>query len=152
MEEVILCEAPIEKQRLFNIVRQSFGIGRSGHHIQDHNERMLKELAFQQTSFCDRVFIWTSKQDPRSYDEYRPNDESTTRQITEMPYEEILSAIREYLLRRRSESKDSLVKETSVKLGFNRLGNTVKSTIEAAIDKALDEGALKIIGRMVSLP
>ena len=152
MEEVILCEAPIEKQRLFNIVRQSFGIGRSGHQIQHHNERMLKKLPIQQTSFCDRDFIWTSEQDPMSYNQYRPNDETTTRQINEMPYEEILSAIREHLLHGRSENKDLLVREASSKLGFNRLGNIVRSTIEAAIDKALEEGTLITIGGMISLP
>lgn len=145
MRKVIEAEAPIEKQRLFNTVRASFGIKRSGRDIQSHNEWLFgRNINAKQTEFNDAIFVWRGDQNPETYDTYRIADEESGRQITEIPYQELKAAIRDALERSRQLSRDELIESAMRLLGYKRKTTRVRDVIGAAIEQASEEGAIRI--------
>lgn len=145
MRKVIEAEAPVEKQRLFNTVRASFGIKRSGRDIQSHNEWLFnRKINAKQTEFAGSTFVWRGDQDPQTYRTYRPTDEDANRQITEYPYQELLAAILTALGSAERLSYEDLVEATMRLLGYKRKTNRVREVIGAAIEQAGEEGVIRV--------
>lgn len=145
MRKVIEAEAPVEKQRLFNTVRASFGIKRSGRDIQSHNEWLFnRKINAKQTEFAGSTFVWRGDQDPQTYRTYRPTDEDANRQITEYPYQELLAAILAALGSAERLSYEDLVEATMRLLGYKRKTNRVREVIGAAIEQAGEEGVIRV--------
>lgn len=146
MAKVITAEAPVEKQRLFNTVRGSFGIKRSGRDIQSHNEWLFnRNISAKQTEFNGTQFIWRNDQDPETYNIYRPSDETSNRQITEFAYQELLAAITDALTSApRGLSRDELIEATMRLLGYKRKTNRVRDVIGAAIEQAANDNRIRI--------
>lgn len=145
MRKVIEAEAPVEKQRLFNTVRASFGIKRSGRDIQSHNEWLFsRKINAKQTEFAGSTFVWRGDQDPQTYRTYRPTDEEANRQITEYPYEELLAAILAALGTAERLSYEDLVEATMRLLGYKRKTNRVREVIGSAIEQAGEEGIIRV--------
>lgn len=145
MRKIIEAEAPVEKQRLFNTVRASFGIKRSGRDIQSHNEWLFnRKINAKQTEFAGSTFVWRGDQDPQTYRTYRPTDEEANRQITEYPYEELLAAILAALGTAERLSYEDLVEATMRLLGYKRKTNRVREVIGSAIEQAGEEGIIRV--------
>lgn len=145
MRKVMAAEAPIEKQRLFNRVRASFGIKRSGRDIQSHNEWLFgRNIEHAETRFNDAVFVWRPDQDPAAYHVYRPTDDEAMRQITEVPYEELACALEDALAGGRELSRDELIDAAMRLLGYKRRTNRVKEVVGAAIEQANHDGLLAL--------
>lgn len=145
MRKVIEAEAPVEKQRLFNTVRASFGIKRSGRDIQSHNEWLYgRKINAKQTEFGGNTFVWRGDQDPNTYCMYRPNDEEADRQITEYPYQELLAAILAALKGSQKLTYEDLVEATMRLLGYKRKTNRVREVIGAAIEQAGEDGKIRV--------
>lgn len=145
MRKVIDAEAPVEKQRLFNTVRASFGIKRSGRDVQAHNEWLFgRNINAKQTEFNGAAFVWRSDQDPATYDAFRVADEEAGRQITEICYQELKAAMLEALALNESLSRDELIEATMRLLGYKRKTTRVREVLGAAIEQAGEEGAIRI--------
>ena len=145
MIQVIVTEAPVEKQRLFNAVRGSFGIKRSGRDIQSHNEWLFdRTVECKQTEFNGSTFVWCLDQDPETYCTFRPYTEESGRQINEIAYEELLAAMVAVLTGSKALERDELVEATMRLLGYKRRTTRVRDVIGAAIDRAAEEGALRL--------
>lgn len=145
MRKVIDAEAPIEKQRLFNTVRASFGIKRSGRDIQAHNDWLFgRNLNAKQTRFNDATFVWRADQDPEAYGTFRVADEEAGRQIAEICFQELKAAIIEALRCSERLSRDELIESAMRLLGYKRKTARVKEVLGAAIEQASDEGAIRI--------
>lgn len=145
MRKVMAAEAPIERQRLFNTVRASFGIKRSGRDIQSHNEWLFnRAIDCKTTEFNDSTFVWLPEQDPATYAIFRVSSEDSGRQITEIPYEELRNAMAAALGAGKALSRDELIEVTMRLLGYKRKTTRVRDVIGAAIERAADEGTLKL--------
>ena len=145
MRKVIDAEAPVEKQRLFNTVRASFGIKRSGRDIQSHNEWLFnRKINAKQTEFAGSTFVWRADQDPQTYRTYRPTNEEANRQIAEYPYQELLAAILAALGSAEKLSYEGLVEATMRLLGYKRKTNRVREVIGAAIEQAGEDGVIRV--------
>lgn len=145
MKKVIDAEAPVEKQRLFNTVRGSFGIKRSGKDIQAHNDWLFgRNINAKQTEFNGSVFVWRADQNPDTYDIFRPTDEKSNRQITEYPFEELKAAIKCAISSAGKLSLEELIEATMRTLGYKRKTSRVREVIGAAVERAADEGAIRI--------
>lgn len=145
MRKVIEAEAPVEKQRLFNTVRASFGIKRSGRDVQEHNDWIYRrQIEAQETEFNGSTFVWRPDQDPAEYKSYRIADEESGRQITEIPYEELKAAILDALSQAEALSRDELMELAMRLLGYKRKTNRMKDVLGAAIEQASQEGTIQI--------
>ena len=145
MRKVMAVEAPIERQRLFNTVRASFGIKRSGRDIQSHNEWLFnRAIDCKTTEFNDATFVWLPDQDPATYAIFRVSSEDSGRQITEIPYEELRNAMTAACTAGKALSRDELIEATMRLLGYKRKTTRVRDVIGAAIERAADEGTLKL--------
>ena len=93
MCKIISIEAPIEKHRLFNDVRASFGIERSGVNINATNQSVLNRVEHAVTQFNGREYIWANAQDPGKCSFFRPNDDVVNRTVEEFAKEELIAAV-----------------------------------------------------------
>ena len=145
MRKVIDAEAPVEKQRLFNAVRGSFGIKRSGRDIQSHNEWLFnRAIECQETEFNDATFVWRMDQDPEDYRTFRPYAEESGRQISEIAYEELAAAMVTALMGAKALSRDELIEATMRLLGYKRRTTRVRDVIGAAIERGSEEGLVRL--------
>lgn len=145
MRKVLAAEAPVERQRLFNTVRASFGIKRSGRDIQSHNEWLFnRSIDCTTTEFNGATFVWLPDQDPASYSIFRVSSEESGRQITEIPYEELANAMKAALAIDRALSRDELIEAAMRNLGYKRKTARVREVIGTAIERAAEEGALRL--------
>lgn len=154
MSAVIESEAPIEKQRLFNKVRESFGVAKSGSYINAHNERVLKSMDAPVTEFNGHEYVWRKDQNPREYESYRANGASFSRDIAEIPYEEIQAAIVQSLLENRGHANVKALRRMVLHhLGFSKLGRVIRETLDLAMDEALARGVVETRAEsVISLP
>lgn len=145
MRKVMAAEAPIERQRLFNTVRASFGIKRSGRDIQSHNEWLFnRSIEHRTTEFNGSTFVWLPDQDPATYDLLRVVSEDSGRQITEVPYEELACAMAAALAGGKALSRDELIEATMRSLGYKRKTTRVREVIGAALERAADERVVRL--------
>ncbi len=142
MTVVIETEAPIEIQRLFNLIRGSFGVKKSGSYIQAQNEYILRKIPHTKTRFGESTFIWKDGQEPSMYKKYRPNDARVARSTLEIPYEEIIAAMQEVLSRSTRISQDYLIEQAASKFGFKRVAKRIKEVFAIAIQEAIRRGDL----------
>ena len=144
MRKIIAIEAPIEKQRLFNDVRASFGIERSGVNINATNQSVLEHIEHAVTKFNGREYIWTNAQEPGKCSIFRPNDDVTNRTVEQFAKEELIAAVL-YCMDSKNGTLaiDDIVSRTARALGFARKGSTVVKTIEAAVNAAECAGLIR---------
>ena len=133
MEDVLKVEAPVEKQRLYNTVRASLGVGRSGIDIQSHNDYILKLVHHKKTESLGSQFIWREDQDPSEYNEYRYNNGENSRSVNEIPYEEILSAIKDILNKNISMTHSILISKLARTFGFQRVATRINQVFNSAL-------------------
>ena len=144
MRRIISIEAPIEKQRLFNDVRASFGIERSGVNINATNQSVLEHVEHAMTKFNGHEYIWTNAQEPGKCRFFRPNDGATNRSIEQFAKEELIAAVL-YCMGSKGGTFtiDDIVSRTAKALGFSRKGSTVVKTIKAAVSAAESAGLIR---------
>lgn len=145
MRKVMQAEAPVERQRLFNTVRASFGIKRSGQDIQSQNEWLMnRRLEFKTTEFNGATFLWLPDQDPETYDIFRTVAEGSERQVSEIPYEELANAIMAALGHGVALSRDELIDAAMRLLGYKRRTNRVREVLGTAIERAAEEDRIRL--------
>lgn len=144
MRKIIAIEAPIEKQRLFNDVRASFGIERSGVNINATNQSVLEHIEHAVTKFNGREYIWTNAQEPGKCSFFRPNDDVTNRAVEQFAKEELIAAVL-YCMDSKNGTLtiDDIVSRTAKALGFARKGSTVVKTLQAAVNAAECAGLIR---------
>lgn len=144
MRKIIAIEAPIEKQRLFNDVRASFGIERSGVNINATNQSVLNRVEHAVTQFNGREYIWANAQDPGKCSFFRPNDDVTNRTVEQFAKEELIAAVLYCMCSKNGTlAIDDIVSQTARALGFARKGSTVVKTIQAAVNAAECAGLIR---------
>ncbi len=149
---VMNTEAPISRNVLVHKLLGAWGITRSGDRTDTVLAGVFKALDKRITVDADNAFFWLSSQDPDTYDVYRPSDaQGNRRELTEIPSEEIISAMTEVLSEQIGLSRADLIRETAKKFGFTRLGTVMTATVEFAVDKAVSVGKIKNSGDKYTL-
>ncbi len=141
MAAVIQLEAPIERDRLCNLVRASFGIARSGRLVQEKNLFVLGTVPHTTTSWNDRTFIWKEGQDPACYDACRENG---GRDVDQIAPEELLAAIELSLPAGAAQGqkldRSELVSRVAATLGYSRVRSRLRVVLGEAVDLAASRG------------
>lgn len=145
-------EAPISRNALVHKLLEAWGITRSGDRTDTVLAGVFKTLDKRITVDAENAFFWLSTQDPDTYDVYRTADaQGNRRELTEIPSEEIISAMTEVLSEQIGLSRADLIRETAKKFGYTRLGTVMTATVEFAVDKAVSGGKLKSNGDKYTL-
>ena len=134
---IIQAEAPIEEAWLCNRVRETFGIGRSGKHVQARSEEVLKKVAHRTTRWNGKRFIWKKDQDPDSYTAYRPNAERDSDRIA---FQEIANVVLDALSTGFPKNEDTLIRDIANAFGYQRVASRIRETFAKAIKDMLKKG------------
>lgn len=149
---IMNAEAPISRNALIHKLLGAWGITRSGDRTDTVLAGVFKSLDKRITVDAENAFFWLGTQDPDTYDIYRPADaQGNRRELTEIPSEEIISAMTEVLSEQIGLSRADLIRETAKKFGYTRLGTVMTSTVEFAVDKAVSGGKIKNNGDKYTL-
>ena len=138
MTEVLLTEAPINKELLYRRVLTAWNIGRAGTRVVAHLESLLSQTGALKRRRGARVFLWQPLQDPTTYTNYRlPANETDKRDAEDLPPEEVAACIAALLVQQLSMPRPDLVKETARIFGFARMGSKVEEAMEAGLEVGL---------------
>ncbi len=141
---VVMTEAPISGDLLIRRVAQSFGFARSGARIQKKIESILISQGLNLSYWQDRMFVWQKEQLPDKYFGVRANGEgAASRDIRDVPVQEIANAICYVLFEQVSLSEDDLAREAAKLLGYTRMGANVVPAVNEAINYAQTKGMIK---------
>lgn len=149
---ILSAEAPISRNALVHKLIGAWGITRSGDRTDKVLADVFRMIDKRITIDENNAFFWLGKQNPDTYDIYRPADiQGNRRELTEIPSEEIISAMTEVLSEQIGLSRADLIRETAKKFGYTRLGAVMTSTVEFAVDKAVTGGKIKNNGDRYTL-
>lgn len=149
---ILSAEAPISRNALVHKLIGAWGITRSGDRTDKVLADVFRMIDKRITIDENNAFFWLGKQNPDTYDIYRPADiQGNRRELTEIPSEEIISAMTEVLSEQIGLSRADLIRETAKKFGYTRLGTVMTSTVEFAVDKAVSGGKIKNNGDRYTL-
>ena len=139
--EIVEAEAPILKDVLIRKLMTSFGVNKSAS-VLEATEKAFKAAKIKCTKQKGIVFCWATEQDPKAYYGLRVSKERTGDEICP---QELRNAI-VYALQTKGElSKDDLIKEASVVLGYKRLGKNLEAALAAGLQFARSSGAIAYV-------
>jgi len=151
VHQVLNSEAPISQNRLLKAVTLSFGIERMTERIQTHMEELLGGMGLPISRQGEQVFYWLPNQGPEVYTGFRTIGEEH-RDIREVAVQEIVNALRYVLEQQLSMSKGDLLRQAMKALGYNRLGGSVTTAMETALEYAIEKGIVEMdAGEVCSL-
>jgi hypothetical protein len=127
----------------------SFGVNKSTA-VLDATEKALKAVKIKTTKQKGIIFCWAPNQDPKAYYGLRVSNERSGDEICP---QELSNAV-VYALQLKGElRKDELIKETSVVLGYKRLGKNLEAALAAGVQYARSSGNIVFIpGGTFKLP
>lgn len=135
-QKVIDTEAPIEKTRLCNKVRESFGIARSGHRIQARNNEILGKTEHKEAKRGEEVFVWRREDDPMSFKSVRIPDPDDMPASNEISDEEIACLFVLVISESGPMSRDNLIRTAATRYGYRRIASKIQGIFAEAIPKA----------------
>ncbi len=146
---IVQTEAPILRDVLIRKVMASFGVNKSAAVI-DATEKALKAVKIKTTKQKGIIFCWAPNQDPKAYYGLRVSNERSGDEICP---QELSNAV-VYALQLKGElRKDELIKETSVVLGYKRLGKNLEAALAVGVQYARSSGDIVFIpGGTFKLP
>ena len=116
----------------------SFGIYKSAAALEA-TEKAIKSVKIKSTKQKGIVFCWAPGQDPKAYYGLRVNGDRSGEEICP---QELKNAI-VYTLQIKGElTKDELIKEASIVLGYKRLGKNLEAALTAGVQFARASGAI----------
>lgn len=141
--QILKTEAPILRDVLIRRVMGSFGVTKSSGTLAA-TEKALKPLKIKQSKYKGDVYCWSPEQDPKTYSQIRYSNERPGNEICHL---EIRNAIC-YALKIKGElTREELIKETSVVLGYKRLGKNLEAILDNSVSYAKNTGAIVSAGR-----
>ena len=149
---ILSAEAPISRNALVHKLIGAWGITRSGDRTDKVLADVFRMIDKRITIDENNAFFWLGKQNPDTYDIYRPADiQGNRRELTEIPSEEIISAVTEVLSEQIGLSRADLIRETAKKFGYTRPGAVMSATVGFAVDKAVTGGKINNNGDRYTL-
>jgi len=155
LQEIVEHEGPIHIDVATRRAISRWGMSRLGSAIRNRVEALLPLTPLQVVEHEGQVFLWPKSRDPSSYDEFRiqGNRSEDQRDIDQIAPEEIAAAIAYVLRRQISLPQDALIKEVAAILGFQRVGQSIRSSVESGLrfaarrdDLAVQDGFVRYCG------
>ena len=135
---IVQTEAPILRESLIRKVMSSFGVNKSAA-VLDATEKALKAAKIKSTKRKGIVFCWAPDQDPKAYYGLRVSNERSGDEICP---QELSNAMVYALMTKGELTKDELIKEASLVLGYKRLGKKLEASLSAGVQYARASGAI----------
>jgi len=147
-EAVLAAEAPIEFDRFARTLADLWEVGR----VTDrHRERV--RAALPANTLEEQGVLWINGHQRDSFRGFRtPKDERSERSAEELPLIEVVHAMAWLLRQHHALAVDDLARETARCFGIQRLGNVVRSVMEAALHRLISGGQCEVEGATVRLP
>ena len=151
-QALIEAEAPIEKTRLCNRVRESFGLSRSSPNVQARNNEILKKVKHREVKRGDEVFIWQKGADPKSFRQIRLPDLDKMPESNEICDEEIICLLALVLEESGPMPRESLIRAAVMRYGYKRVTARMKDIFMSAVTKAKRRKMIAENSGMMVLP
>jgi hypothetical protein len=149
---VVQSYGPIDRDQAFRVVASAWGLSTLGSKIRAILDGALRSIPKDRRAREADGALFPPGQDPAAYRDFRvpdPSDDRTKRRIEHIPIQEIANAADYVLHQAKSIGRDDLAKETARLLGIERMGTKVRETVDAAIQRLLDERrAEEVSGRI----
>lgn len=151
VKEVLDVEAPVHEERVLRIVREAWGVGRSGSRIKGAFDDVLRDLVRRDGfSKGGDGFLRTSEE----FEAVRvPSaDPETARPVAHLPPEELANAAYWLVSDAHSIGLEEIRLHVARLFGWQRTGRDIAAAVEDAVDRLLEEGYLVEDGDQYRLP
>ena len=138
IKQILSNEAPILKDQLMKRVFESFGVSKTIDNTEAY-EKAFKSAKVKCTKTKGQVICWQESQDPQTYNVVRVNSDRSCEDIC---LKELANAFCYILDREGPQKPDSLIKKTSMLLGYQRLGKKVENSLIIALRWAKTTGVI----------
>ena len=147
--DIVQVEGPILRDALIRRIMASYGVKKSPS-VLEATEKALKAAKIKTTRQKGIAFCWASDQDPKAYYGLRVTNERSGEEICP---QELGNAV-VYTLQTKGElTKDDLIKEASIVLGYKRLGKKLEAALTTGIQYARSSKAIVYVpGGTFKLP
>jgi hypothetical protein len=137
---IVSAQQPITFAALCKVVCSLRGLRTVSVVQNEVSEFIHRELYVEQ----DRGFevVWLNEEACRNYKWFRPNNDSYSRTIDEIPLAELKNAVAEAIAEQLSLAPDNLIVVASKKMGFTRRGVKVEAAFMLAIERLKQDGAI----------
>ncbi|MDV3130186.1 DUF3320 domain-containing protein [Mycobacterium sp. 21AC1] len=140
IREVIEAEAPIHRDRLAKLVAGSFGLGR----VNDERRRAIQRLVPAEYRRKDDEFYWPADVDHQEWRLVRQPKSGVGRALDEVSLQEIGNAMAIVAEQTGGIGSEELKREALALFGGRRITQAIGARLEAALQRAMDTGALKL--------
>ncbi len=142
IEKTLQAEAPIEYDYMKKKVLLCWGMMRNTPKSDGVFEEILREVPVTRTNTAGNTFLWLETMDPCNYGIYRLHEDGDLekRNLSQIPAEEVVNAVKEVVDKNVSLSREDLVKETVKIFGFNRITASIDQVVGIAISYAEQRG------------
>ena len=139
--QIIEAEAPILRDVLLRRIWSSYGVNKSNS-VVEATEKALKQMKIKTVKQKGIIFCWASAQDPKAYYTFRVSNERSGDEICP---QELRNAICYALQTKGEMTKDDLIKEATLALGYKRLGKNLEAALSAGVQYARSSGAIAYV-------
>ena len=145
VKAVLDTEAPVAESLLVKRVLQSCGLNKVSSKIQAQNEIIFRKLEVKRSEQDGVRFLWKAEQTPDDYTRFRMTGEGVhKRDAKDIPQQETANAVCAVLDEKGPMVKADLLRETAIKLGYNRLGVLVLTAMERGVNWAEKNGRIVV--------
>lgn len=141
IREIVDAEAPIHRDRLAKLVAGAFGLGR----VNDDRRRAIQRIVpAEYRRKDDAEFYWPVDVDPASWKLLRQPKSGVTRVLDEISLIEIGNAMVIAAEQAGGVEREEINRQALTLLGGKRVTQAIGARLEAALQRALDVGVLKL--------
>jgi hypothetical protein len=150
IKAVVNAEGPVHEDRVLRIVREHYGIGRTGVQIRDSFDRALRTVLRGDYLKKDG-FISVEGQNLSTVRSPNPRVANSIRSIDEIPSGEIDLAVMNLLHDAMNATADELIVRISRLFGWSRTGTEITAAVERSINRLNRAGHLSKAGTQLSI-
>ena len=138
---VIEAEGPIHQDRLAKLVAGAFGLNRVG---EDRRRAIQRAVPQEYRRLGDDDFYWPTDVEPSSWRMVRRPENGASRPLEEVSLVEIGNALLIVAEESGGSGKEDLKRDSLALFGGRRLTAAVSERLDAAIDRAVAQGLLRL--------
>lgn len=145
--EIIKTEAPITSGQLYKRVASIYGIGRVTQKLQGIVDTSLSRAPIfsKENNGNGRVY-WTDIEQTKNYRSYRSESD---REFADIPFVEMMNAMRYVASQQLSIERDDLKRLTAAEFGVTRLTAPINQLTEDAVSRHIKSGIIREEGSRV---
>ncbi len=138
-------EGPVSLEIITKKLIKSCGISRTTQNVTDAVDQAVHRMKLRPKRLNGLKTFWPDGLEPEKYTVFRTAADSKSRRDLDLIcMQEKKNAVCYALQEKGPLDKQSLIKETSVQMGYGRLGESQRTAIEAAVKYAVKSGEIRI--------